>query len=57
MIYTLSNKRREYSLCITEYIVIEQQEPRFNVCKTKFDFKDIIQLSINLILKGILYNK
>jgi len=59
MIYTLSNKRMKYSMCITEYIVIEQQEPRFNVWKTTFALKDIIQSSINLVLKCILhvYNK
>jgi len=44
-------------LCITEYIVIEQQESRLNVCKTNLAFNDIIQLSINLIRKGFSYNK
>jgi len=39
MIYTFYNKKRKYSTCITEYIVIEQQEPRFNVCKNNFCFK------------------
>ena len=40
---------------ITEYIVIEQQESRLNVCKTNFAFNGIIQLSINLIRKKVFH--